>query len=180
MQNRHLFIVTSIVIFAVLLRFLPHMPNMAPITALAIFAAAYLPLRYAFGLIIVIRLISDYYLGFFELPLMLAVYLSHFAGIFVGYKIKQGAFKNKYAKVFLGSIGTAVLFYLLTNLVILYPDIYPQTVQGQITSYINAAPFIRGTLLGDVMYSLMFFGVYDLAVYLKKVQLRKRLTYRNS
>jgi len=79
-----------LVIFAAIAaRFIPHMPNFAPVTALAIFSAANLGWKKSVGLVLAVRLISDIFLGFFAWPLMLAVYASHLAGILFGLWIKK-------------------------------------------------------------------------------------------
>lgn len=73
-----------VIIAAVLARFIPHMPNFAPITALANFSAATLGWKKSVGLTLAARLVSDSYLGFFSWPLMLAVYASHLFGVLLG------------------------------------------------------------------------------------------------
>ena len=79
-----------IIFLAIISRFVPHMPNFAPITALAIFAAAYLPWKKAAGITFAARLISDIFLGFVSWPMMLAIYASHGVGILLGLWIKRG------------------------------------------------------------------------------------------
>src|SRR3989344_3148844 len=62
LKKLHLW-VPIVTIFALALsRLLPHMPNFAPITAMALFGAVYLTGRYAFILPLVAMLISDYLL----------------------------------------------------------------------------------------------------------------------
>ena len=80
-----------IIFFAIISRFVPHMPNFAPITALAIFSAANLGWKKSVGLILAARLISDIFLGFFSWPLMAAVYASHLVGVLFGLWIKKSA-----------------------------------------------------------------------------------------
>jgi len=78
-----------IISLAVISRFIPHLANFAPITALAIFSAAYLPWKKSLAITLAARLISDVFLGFFAWPLILAVYASHLIGILLGLWIKQ-------------------------------------------------------------------------------------------
>ena len=78
-----------IIILTIVTRFIPHMPNFAPITALAIFSAANLGWKKSVGLTLAVRLISDIFLGFFAWPLMLAVYASHLVGVLFGLWIKK-------------------------------------------------------------------------------------------
>lgn len=148
---------------AILARFIPHMPNFVPITALAIFAAAYVPKKQALAISLGARLVSDLFLGFFPWPLMIAVYLAHGLGVVLGVWIKNS--KNsfvRWGKITGSGFVTAGLFYLITNFALLYPE-YPHTGAGVMASYINGLPFLRGTLLSDVGYTLALFTSYALA-----------------
>ena len=61
------FILPLLMIFgAAVSRILPHPPNVAPITALALFSAVYLEKRYAFIIPIAAMLLSDYIIGFYS------------------------------------------------------------------------------------------------------------------
>src|SRR6476620_2804498 len=52
----------AIIFGLALMRLLPHMPNFAPITAMALFAGTYLDKRYAFIIPLFAMLVSDYLL----------------------------------------------------------------------------------------------------------------------
>ncbi|HSX34636.1 MAG TPA: DUF6580 family putative transport protein, partial [Candidatus Saccharimonadales bacterium] len=65
------------------------------------------------------------------------------------------------------SIGGSAIFYLVTNFAYFYPPtMYPHTAGGVISSYYNALPFFRNTLLGDLFYTGLLFGAYELAKWL--------------
>lgn len=149
-----------IIILAIVARFVPHLPNFAPITALAIFSAVYLPKKQAIIIPLAARLVSDAFLGFFAWPLMVAVYASHLAGVVFGLWIKS-AKNNRWIKIFGSSLGASVLFFLVTNFAFLYSE-YPRTWEGILAAYANGLPFLRGTLLGDLGYTVLLFGGYQL------------------
>lgn len=151
-----------IILAAVATRFVPHMPNFAPITALAIFSAAFLPKKQAIAIPLTARFVSDVFLGFFSWPLMVAVYGSHLCGVLFGLWIKKSS-HFRWLKIVSSSLGASVIFFLVTNFAFLYPN-YPHNLTGVITSYINGLPFFRGTLAGDLTYTLLLFGVYELTV----------------
>lgn len=159
-----------IILIAIVTRFIPHMPNFAPITALAIFSAVYLPKKQAIVIPLVARLASDLLLGFFAWPLMVAVYASHLAGVAIGLWVKKSSEGSASRWLKIGSAGlfSSAIFFLVTNFVMLYPTSYPQNFAGLVLSYTNALPFLRGTLMGDVGYSLALFGGYAVARYLVK------------
>ncbi len=150
-----------IIILAVAVRFIPHVPNFAPITALAIFAAVYLPKKQAIAIPLAVRFISDIFLGFFAWQMMLAVYASHLVGVLFGLWIKKNK-NHRWLKIAGSSIAASIIFFLVTNFAFLYSN-YTHDLTGIITSYINGLPFLRGTMAGDLFYSFALFGGYALA-----------------
>jgi hypothetical protein len=178
-----------IIILAIITRFLPHFPNFAPITALAIFSAAYLPKKQAVIIPLAARFVSDIFLGFFSWPLMVAVYASHLVGVLFGLWIKKsvtspalrapspisergGVRLGMWPRIILSSLSASIIFFLITNFAFLY-GYYPHSWQGILQSYINGLPFFRGTLLGDLSYTLVLFGSYELARYLIRQKSRR-------
>lgn len=159
-----------IIILAVVSRFVPHLNNFAPITALAIFSAVYLPKKQAVVIPLAVRFVSDIFLGFFSWPLMVAVYASHISGVLFGLWIKKAkpSFFGKTFKIILSSLGASVLFFLVTNFAFLYAE-YPHTWAGIVSAYTNGLPFLRGTMVGDMSYVLVLFGAYEAVKYLSKV-----------
>ncbi len=166
-------IIYIIVLLAVISRFIPHMPNFAPITALAIFAAANMEWKKATGIVLVARFISDIFIGFVSWPMMLAIYASHLAGILFGVYIKN-AKSHRPLKIVASSLGASVIFFLVTNFAFLYAE-YPHTWSGILLSYTNGLPFIKGTLFGDLSYTVALFGAYELVVLYKNKLSRKLL-----
>jgi hypothetical protein len=155
-----------ILILAIASRFVPHMANAAPITALAIFAAAYLPARRATFVVLLVRFVSDVFLGFFAWPLMVAVYAAHLFGILLGLWIKNSGGSLRWGKIILSGALSSAVFFFVTNFAFLYaPTEYPHTLPGVLLAYTNGLPFLRGTLLGDVGYTLGLFVLYALASY---------------
>lgn len=157
-------IIYFIIILTIVTRFIPHMPNFAPITALAIFSAAYLPVKKSLAITFAARLVSDIFLGFFSWPLMIAVYLSHLFGVLLGVWIKDS--KNyRWLKITVSPLIASTVFFLVTNFAFLYSQ-YPHNLFGIFQSYANGLPFLRGTLLGDLGYTAALFGSFELVKYL--------------
>jgi hypothetical protein len=163
-----------IIILAIITRFIPHMPNFAPITALAIFSAANLGWKKSVGLTLAARLISDIFLGFFSWPLMVAVYASHLIGVLLGLWIKKSE-RYRWAKIIGSSFAASFLFFIVTNFAFLYSG-YSHDISGIMSSYINGLPFFRGTLLGDLGYTSALFGAYQFALYAKSIKRLNRAT----
>jgi len=141
-------------------RLIPHSWNFAPITAIAIFAAIYLPIRQAVVLPLVIRFISDVIIGFFSWQLMIAVYLSHLFGVALGLWVRRN---KSFGRVLTAPILSAVVFFLVTNFAWLYAS-YTNDLPGILLAYTNGLPFLRGTLMGDVFYTLALVGGYEFAL----------------
>ncbi|MGH7203304.1 MAG: DUF6580 family putative transport protein [Candidatus Levyibacteriota bacterium] len=173
------------IIGGVLLRLLPHMPNFAPIAATALFGGVYLNKRFAIFVPLIAMAVSDYlllYIHPFQYPMAdfshiypvtamfhastLFVWGSFIISGFIGMQIKK---HKSIQNVLVGSLLSSVLFFLITNFGFwLGNDIYPKTFNGQIEAYMMALPFFKWTLLGDLFYTGVFFGAYELALRVTK------------
>ena len=59
----------------------------------------------------------------------------------------------------------SISFYLITNFAEwAFYDLYPHTAAGLIEGYVAAIPFFRNTLASDLLFSVLIFGTYWLAV----------------
>ena len=164
---------TLVIVAAVGLRLLPHMPNFTPIGAMALFGGAYLDKRLAILLPLSAMIVSDLFIGFYSPAVMLSVYGSFvLIGLIWVWLRKRKSPQNK----LLASISSSVLFFLITNFAVWAAGSYSRGLDGLLASYIMGIPFFRGTFLGDFFYTGLFFGGYELAKYLilgKKLALAK-------
>lgn len=152
-----------LILLGAAMRVVPHPANFAPVAAVGLFAGVYLDKKQAIALPIAAMLVSDFFIGFDSLESRLVVYGSLIVASLLGMAIRE---HKNIATVAGASLLGSAAFYLLTNLVWLYPaKMYPHTWVGQITSYTNALPFFRNTLLGDLFYAAVFFGVYEAVKY---------------
>jgi len=149
-----------IICFSILARLLPHPPNFAPIGALSLFSGTYLSIKYAPFIPLLVMIASDYFIGFYELKLMISVYLSFFLICLIGFWLKKN--KNPLTIVF-SSFFTSLFFYLITNFAVwVFTPWYEKSLSGLILAYTLALPFFRNTILGDLFYTVSFFSVYEL------------------
>lgn len=161
-----------IIICGVLARLLPHRPNIVPITALCLFAGAYLPKKFSF-LPLLALLISDFFIGFYGIT-MLYVYGSFAITCAIGVFLrKHRSFKWVLCSAFLSS----VIFFVITNFGVWAPpgNWYPHTLNGLVQCYIMAIPFFRNSLIGDIGYTILLFGGYELVQRFAKKYLHKKL-----
>ncbi len=154
-------LIVSIVLISlgVVTRLLPHWWNFTPLAAIALFSGVYLGQRYAVGLPVVTMLLSDLVIGFYEWQLMLAVYGSFILVGVIGMMVKK---HKNVETVLASSIVASVLFYLITNFAVWqFSFWYAKNLTGLAQSYIAALPFFRSSLLGDLFYVTLLFGIYE-------------------
>ena len=152
-------VIISLIVLAVASRLLPHPPNFAPITGIALFAAAKFQSKLtALLLPIVCLFMTDLILGLGWINLV--VYGTFGMISLVGFLTK----KVRIQTVLLSSI----VFFVVSNLGVwvLY---YPLTLEGFMTCFTLAIPFFTNTLLGDMAYTAMLFYSFSTV---KKTYLR--------
>ncbi len=148
------------VLSAAVLRLLQHYPNFTPVAAMALFGGAYFTdKKTAFIIPFATMFLSDIILGFHST--MWAVYLSFALIVMIGFSLRHG---KKVSNILLASILSSVLFFVITNFAVwLSAGIYPLSINGLTECYIAAIPFFSYTILGDLFYVGIFFGVFELA-----------------
>jgi hypothetical protein len=130
---------------AILFRFIPHPPNFAPITALALFSGVYFSNKILSILLpLLAMLISDMYLGFY--PISIWVYISFVLVTIFGILYRR----VKISSIFISSL----IFFIVSNLGVWVLG-YPKTLDGFILCYTLAIPFFGYSLLGDLFFSLV-------------------------
>lgn len=150
----------GLVAFAVFARIAPHPANVAPLAAVALFSGAVLPRRWAVIVPVIAMVVSDLVIGLH--PLVFYTW-----GSFAVIALASTRFLSRVSisKVLGSSVAASVLFYLVTNFgVWTQAQMYAMNGQGLVHCYINALPFFRATLLGDLFFSVTLFGLYALAV----------------
>lgn len=145
---------------AALSRLLPHPPNFAPITALALFSGAQLSdKRLALLVPITALVLSDTILGFYDQ--FWIVYGTFGLIVCMGFVVRT----RSTALVVAGAtVTSSILFFVLTNLgVWVFGSLYPKTVEGLFACYVAAIPFFQNTLFGDAFYAMLLFGLFRFA-----------------
>jgi len=167
MRRLHLtriILVGILVLIGIAGRLLPHVWNATPVTAIALFASYYIGWRYSSAAVFGIMLASDFFLGFYAWPIMLAVYAGFAAAVCIGHYIRHYAAKSPIA-ILAGSLGSSLLFFIITNWAVWqFGTMYAHTFAGLADCYMMALPFFRNTLAGDIAYTSVFFGAYELVL----------------
>jgi hypothetical protein len=141
---------------------MPHPMNFTAVGAIALFSGYYFKdKRIAFIVPMTIMLLSDWKLGFYELPLLASVYFAFALVVLLGIIIKN---KKWYWSLPMSLAGT-VSFFLITNgAVWAFANWYPHTFAGLMTCYAEGIPFVRNAFMGDLTYIFVFFGAAQLAI----------------
>ncbi|HEY4511817.1 MAG TPA: DUF6580 family putative transport protein [Candidatus Paceibacterota bacterium] len=165
-------LIVLFVAFGVASRFLPHTFNFTPITAIALFASAYLGLRYSLITLIGIMLISDIFIGFYQWQMMIAVYGSFALSAVLGTFIKKQSVKN----IAVSTMGSSLVFYVITNWAVWqFGTMYERSFSGLMQSYLMAIPFFKNSLAGDIFYTGILFGtIYAITVYKSRMAQKVR------
>ena len=144
-SNREIIIILFI-FFGAIIRLIPHPPNFAPITAMALFGGVHFKNRkLAYAIPLIAMIISDLFLGFYSISIF--VYASFIAITFIGTIIKKISIPN----ILLSSL----LFFIITNLGVWLLG-YPLTVEGLLTCFTLALPFFGYSIAGDLLFCLLF------------------------
>jgi len=147
-------------------------PNFAPIGAVALFGGVYLSRKYAILIPLAVLAISDYFIGFYDLGVLLTVWGSFTLIGLVGLYLRK---RKNIATIIAGTLGSSILFFLATNFAFWASGgWYAKTWAGLGQCYFMALPFFRNTVLGDLFFFFFLFGAYESVLYLVKNKRYKR------
>lgn len=139
-------------------RLMPHMPNFAPIGAIALIGTMVLGWRKSLILTLSIMLITDLSIGFY----------SGFEWTWLGFGliVILGAAIKKLPPVWrvpLGALGASLLFFVVSNFgVWVASGMYEHTLAGLIRCFVMALPFLKATVLSDIFFGSVLIGSYHL------------------
>lgn len=175
-------VIAGVVCAAALARLLPHEPNFAPISALALFAAATLTPRWlGVAVPLAAMFLSDVALqlaagsgflggwlaggtGFYHWTAIIYVTVAAVAGI--GMLLRN----RSWVYVPAGALAGSVVYFVVTNLFVWAESLfdgplamYPPTWAGLVECFVAALPFYRMALAGDLFYCGVLFGGLALA-----------------
>lgn len=166
-------ILVSLILLAAFSRIIPHMPNFSPLGAIGLFGAAYFQKKWQMFLIpIAATWLSDLFIN----NVIYAQYNPSFVWFYEGFYWQYGSYllitiagifmlkKVNTPKVITAAFTSTAIFFIVSNFgVWLGSGFYAQNFGGLMNCYVAAIPFLKGTLLGDLVYSGILFGTFALA-----------------
>ena len=157
----------SLIFLMVFSRLIHHPPNFTPIIAVAIMSGYLFRNFYLSFLVLVISmLISDLFLGFYNL--IFFVYISLFLINYIFFKIKT---LINYKNLLFFSIIGSLIFFLISNFGVWFlGSLYEKSLTGLVECYILAIPFFLNTLLSTIFFSyssFIFFNIFEKKLFKK-------------
>lgn len=151
-----LFLLLIVVISALL----PHPANVTPIGALGLFAGTYMRKPGFLFLPVAAAMFADLVsVGVYSVLVMFFVYTGHLVSALCGrYLVRDRALSTRLP---VAVVAASVGFYLVSNLGNWWA-FQPHTWAGLIECYTLGLPYLARTLLGNVLYSCLFFGGFVL------------------
>lgn len=144
------------------------LPNFSAVGAIALFGATYFKGAMRWIVPFLLLLISDivlnnvfysqYYDGFKVLG-DTWVYAAFIITGIIGYFIMS---KPSWLRLGGSALVASIIFFVITNFgVWMTSGLYPKDMNGLIECYTLAIPFFINTLLGNLMYGFLLFGLYE-------------------
>ncbi len=169
--SRRSSVILGAVVLAAITRLIPHPPNFAPITAMALFGAATLTdKRQAVLTPLLALFVSD-----------LCVEAMHRLGLIASWGVYSGMWVTYSAVVLITLMGLllrghrtlpaiagmtlagSIVFFLWTNCCVWATwNLYPHTPAGLVACFVAAVPFFQNAVLGDAVYATALFGGFAL------------------
>lgn len=144
-------------------------PNFAPVAAVALFAGFFFRSRWLAILAPVsVMAISDLFVGRYDPWLMVTVYGFLTLPVLMGGPLRRhlagrGAISSTISLATCG-LASSLLFFTATNFMTwVVTPWYSRSLAGLAECYVNAIPFFRYTLAGDLFFAGVLFGSYALA-----------------
>lgn len=170
--NLRFSILSALIVLAAFSRIIPLMPNFSPLGAIGLFGAAYFAKKWqAFLIPLTATWLSDLFIN----NVIYKQSNPDFIWFYDGFYWQYGSYilitlaalfifrKLNTQRILAGAFTSTAIFFLLSNLGC-FPNnpIYTQDFSGLIMCYSAGVPFLKGTLLSDLLYSGVLFGSYSL------------------
>jgi hypothetical protein len=149
------------VVLAVAVRFMPHPWHFTPVAASLLFFGVYGSRRQSWFPLVLLAA-SDVILNKFvyRYPFswdLLVTWAWYAAVLFLGTGLRRHL---KPLWIVSSALASSVSFFLLSNFAVWAAyNMYPKSISGLIACYAAAVPFFRGTLAGDLVFTLVAFAL---------------------
>lgn len=155
-----------LVIITAASRVIPHPWDFTPMIAVALFAGARIQRGWLAGLAVLGCLaLGDVAIGYFPYGGMAWVYGAMLLVVAMGRLLRT---RTGVVATLLAALGGGFAFFVITNFGVWLGSLYPHTLAGLGECYVAAIPFYRNQIAGDLVFSGALFGLYALALDLRR------------
>ena len=133
--------------------------NFAPVGAISLFAGARMRGWQAYALPIALMAVTDPFLGGYSFATPF-VYASFLINVWIGARLRR---TENAGWIGAAAVAGSLQFFVLTNFgtwLSPWQHTYPHTLSGLGAAFVAAIPFFRGTLLSDLFYAAVLFGLH--------------------
>jgi len=160
----HTWLAAALAIGASMLRLFPHPWNFTPLVAMGLFAGAYArKMTTAAAATLLSLAVSDVFLDLYVYRRFdrgfLWIYAAALVPVLLGRLVRGSKCVMGLATAMLAS---SLSFFAITNFAVWVGGLYPHTLSGLAACYAAGIPFYRNQLWGDLFYTLLMFGSYEL------------------
>lgn len=173
--SKKLWIFTALILVGVLSRWIPHPPNMTALMSVALFSGAVFRKSFLSYLVPLLSLlVSDLALGFHDQ--MAVVYITLIVAVSFSKWLfsNSNGFAKNWSKLPLGVLSTSGIFFVVSNLSVwMTSGMYPKNLSGLVECYVMAIPFFHNQLIGNIVGSVVLFGIGHLLAKTESVHLNQ-------
>lgn len=169
MKKQDLIVLSSIILVLIAMRSIFNIPNFNPIGAIALMGGILFHKKTTAFLVtigalflgdVILGLSSPIYMDYMFSTTFLFVYVAFLVMILLGTALKNRA---SLMTISLGSVVSAILFFLITNAGSWLALNYDRSLSGLMSAYSAGIPFFRATLVSQLLFSLGIYIIYNLA-----------------
>lgn len=169
MKKQDIIVLSSIILVLIAMRSIFNIPNFNPIGAIALMGGILFHKKTTAFLVtigalflgdIILGLSSPIYMDYIFSTTFLFVYVAFLLMILLGTALKNRA---SLMTISLGSVVSAILFFLITNAGSWLALNYDRSLSGLMSAYSAGIPFFRATLVSQLLFSLGIYIIYNLA-----------------
>jgi hypothetical protein len=169
MKKQDIIVLSSIILVLIAMRSIFNIPNFNPIGAIALMGGILFHKKTTAFLVtigalflgdIILGLSSPIYMDYMFSTTFLFVYVAFLLTILLGTALKNRA---SLMTISLGSVVSAILFFLITNAGSWLALNYDRSLSGLMSAYNAGIPFFRATLISQLLFSLGIYIIYNLA-----------------
>ena len=167
-NNLNILLAVFLILIAVTARIVNaalHMPNFVPIAAISLFSGAIIKDKRGLAFLVPLlgQFLADVYFqlftaipGFYDLAGQLFNYGALICATALGTAMKEPKALTTLAYVF----GASTTFFIVSNFGFFVHGWNGYTVSGFVKTYVDAIPFFKYTLAGDMAGGVLLFGCY--------------------